>query len=231
MTDSHFDELAQQWWQTKGPMRTLHDINPARIEFVSQYIPSQSKHILDVGCGAGILTESLYDTFPNSRITAIDTSKTCIKVAKTHQAEKKIKYHHQTTQQHLKHHQNQYDAVVCLEVLEHTQEPEQILKEIQQLLKPNGICILSTLDRNLSSYLFAIQAAEHILGLIPKGTHRHDWFIRPSELDRCMRQLNFKILDIKGIHYNPFTYTAKLSDSIWINYISAYQLKPDLSSS
>lgn len=220
----HFDSLADTWWNPDGPMKALHQINPARCEFIKHHFQlSNNAKILDLGCGAGILTESLQKQFPNLDITGIDTSQPCIQAAQYHDQSNAITYAIEDSRSHLKKNRQCYDAITCLEMLEHVENPEHIIEDIYHLLKPNGICIFSTLDRNLYSYLFAICAAEHLFNLVPKGTHRHDWFIRPAELDRQTRSLKLKRLDLKGISYNPISGQAELSDYISINYIAAYQ--------
>jgi 2-polyprenyl-6-hydroxyphenyl methylase / 3-demethylubiquinone-9 3-methyltransferase len=219
-----FDEIAEKWWDLKGPFKPLHDINPIRLQFILESL--KVKHlknlaILDVGCGGGILTESLAQLDGN--LTGIDASQEAIQVAKTHAKEQKLSIQYvETTAEQFFSSEN-FDVITCMELLEHVPDPFSVVQSCARLIKPGGYIFFSTLNRNLKSFLFAIVGAEYVLGLIPKGTHEYSKFIRPSELNKMALKADLKIKNMKGMSYSPFTKTYQLSENIDVNYLVCFQ--------
>lgn len=218
----NFSKLAPQWWDIDGPMRALHDINPIRIKFINQYIKPNS-NIIDVGCGAGILTEELAKQ--QHTVTGIDINQDLINMAISHAKIYNLNIDYQQIEVHKLQPIKQFDAITCLELLEHVDNPEAIIQACAQLCKPNGLIYLSTLNRTLKSWLFGIVAAEHILKIVPQGTHHFEKFIKPSTLTTIAKQHNLQLLATKGIDYNPFNRKAKLTNNLDINYIIVLQKK------
>lgn len=218
-----FSLQAMHWWDQTGSMRTLHEINPLRLQWINQHSPVKNRQVLDVGCGGGILTEGLAKLGAN--VTGIDMSKEAIQVAKLHQHESALQIHYliQTAENHAKDHPEQYDIVTCLEMLEHVPEPTSVIQACAKLVKPEGDIFFSTLNRNLKSYLFAILGAEYLLKLLPKNTHDFAKFIRPSELESWARQSGLTIKNIAGITYNPFSKNFSLSNDVSINYLAHFK--------
>lgn len=215
-----FAQLAEDWWDTDGPLRTLHDINGARFEFISQHINLQGLRVLDVGCGGGILSESM--TKAGAHVTGIDAESETIQVAKAHAKKNHLPIDYFCSA--IEEYEAQcFDVVTCMELLEHVQNPDLVLRHCRRLLKPNGILFLSTISRTLKAYLGAIVAAEYILGLLPRQTHDYDKFIKPSELAKMARPFGLNIIDMKGLCYNPFTRKTSLMSDVSINYIMVLQ--------
>jgi len=215
----NFESLAQDWWIREGTFKTLHDINPLRLGFITQQVDLLDKTILDVGCGGGILTESLANH--SAQVTGIDASKMAISAAQEHVAEhnKSIVYIETTVEEMAKKQPQQFDVVVCMELLEHVPDPLSVVQSCADLLKPRGHVFFSTLNRNLKSYLFAILGAEYVLKLLPRGLHHYDQFIRPAELASWMRQADLDLIKMSGISYNPFKQQYHLTDNVGVNYL------------
>lgn len=220
-----FNTMANHWWDPAGDCKPLHRINPVRMGFIEQYIDLTGKRVLDVGCGGGILTESLADA--GATVVGIDASPDVIQVAKLHAlaANKSITYHHSSIEAFVEANQAPFDVITCMELLEHVPEPSQFVQYFSQLLKPNGHCFLSTINRTPMAYAGAVIAAEYILRLLPKRTHDYARFIRPSELGQWLRECGFINQHISGMHYNPFTHKARLSNNVSINYLMHAQLQ------
>lgn len=220
-----FDKLAQSWWKTDGDLRTLHDINPPRMEFIQEYVPLAGKAVLDVGCGGGILSESLAKS--GAQVSALDMSPELINVAKHHSQMNNLSINYFTTsiEEYVDQHSDRFDVITCMELLEHVPDPQSIIASCAKLLKPNGYLFLSTINRNMKAYLFTILGAEYVLKLLPKHTHDYAKFIRPSELSSVLRAENFNVEKIKGLEYNPMNHKAYLSDDISVNYLVCAQLK------
>jgi len=216
---SKFAALASHWWDTEGELKTLHHINPLRLCYISDIVNLSGKSVIDIGCGGGILAESLWANGAN--VTGIDLNASVIEVAKLHQLESRstVEYLHVATETIAKEREGQYDVVTCLEMLEHVPDPSSIVKSCAQLVKPGGHVFFSTLNRNPKSWLFAILGAEYLLKLIPKNTHDYTKFIRPSELSTWVREAGLTPRDVKGMSYHPFTQTAKLTDDVSVNYL------------
>ncbi len=221
-----FSSHAHQWWDPKGELRTLHEVNPTRVEFIKRHYGDLAHaETIDIGCGGGILSEALAKE--GAAVTGIDMAKASLEVAKLHLIESKldISYLCTTAEEHANSHHGKYDLVTCLELIEHVPDPESIIKSCLSLLKPGGKLFLSTLNRNLKSYLGAVIGAEYILGIIPKGTHHYDKFIRPSELTKWVEAAGGTPEKLMGLHYNPLTHACKLTSNTDINYM-LYASKP-----
>lgn len=220
-----FASLAAHWWDASGELKTLHQINPLRLCYITEKINISGKQVIDIGCGGGILTESLAKE--GAIATGIDMNKPAIEVAKLHLLESGVKatYLHTTAEAIASEQSETYNVVTCLEMLEHVPDPASIVQACADLVKPGGHVFFSTLNRNPKSYLFAILGAEHLLKILPKNTHDYAKFIRPSELSLWARQAGLVPKEMKGIAYNPFTQTFKLTDDTSVNYLF-YAVKP-----
>ncbi len=215
-----FNQLRNDWWDLSGPLKTLHVINPVRLGFITQNLDLRDKDILDVGCGGGILSEALASKAKH--VTAIDLSESAINIANSHARQNglnNILYEHISTEYFAESHQESFDVITCMEMLEHVPEPSSIIQACSCMLKPGGFVFFATLNRNLSAYLKALIAAEHVLKLLPKGTHDYAKFIKPSELIAPCRKQGLVIDEIIGLHYLPFLNKAYLSKKIDSNYM------------
>jgi len=214
-----FAALAAHWWDPAGELKTLHQINPLRLCYISEKLDLAGKQILDVGCGGGIFTESLAKQ--GAAVTGIDLNKPLIDVAKLHQLETgtTVDYLQTAVETHAAERPAFYDVVSCLEMLEHVPNPESVVAACATLVKPGGHLLFSTLNRNPKSYLFAILGAEYVLKLLPKNTHDYGKFIRPSELNQWGMRAGIAAQELKGISYNPFTQQFKLTDDVSVNYL------------
>lgn len=221
---SKFDALAADWWNPQGHFRTLHAINPLRLNYINQHAPLKGKIVLDVGCGGGILAESMARA--GAHVTAIDMSQTALDAARQHasNSEFNIHYHNQDIETLSQQTPATFDVISCMEMLEHVPDPVSIVHACAQLCKPGGSIFFSTLNRNLKSFLLAIVAAEYLLQMIPRGTHAYGKFIKPAELASWARQAELQLNHISGIEYHPFTAGDhhahyRLSRRADINYI------------
>lgn len=215
-----FSALAARWWDPKGEFKPLHDINPLRLKYVEQQADGLlGKTVLDVGCGGGILSESM--ARHGAQVTGIDMGESILKVAKLHlyESELNIDYQYTTVEQLAQAYPTHFDVVTCMEMLEHVPNPLSVVIACYQLVKPAGHVFFSTINRNLKSYLFAIIGAEYILKLLPKGTHDYAKLIRPAELAQWIRTANLMLRSMVGISYNPLTQHYSLSQDISVNYI------------
>ena len=217
-----FTSLANEWWDKKGALKTLHDINPCRMEFIEQHMNLSTQHILDVGCGGGILSEALAEK--KAIVTGLDVDESIIQVAKTHAASQALTINYVCKPlEKFKH--ASFDAVTCMEMLEHVQNPQLIIDNCARLLNPGGLLFLSTINRTLQAYLTVVVAAEYLFKLLPKQTHDYQKFIKPSELATMARSAGFEVIDIKGIDYNPLSHVAQLKESVAGNYLLCCQKK------
>ena len=218
-----FGAMAELWWDAQGEFKTLHDINPLRIEFIERYADIAGKRIVDVGCGGGILTEGLAKRGADA--LGIDLSAELIDIADLHGLESGVNAHYQKISVEALAEQQpaSFDHVTCMEMLEHVPDPGSIIAACAALVKPGGCVFFSTLNRKPKAYLLAIVAAEHVLRMLPKGTHDYKTFIKPSELCRSARAAGLELQGMVGIEYNPFNKRFNLGKDIAVNYIAAYK--------
>ena len=216
-----FSALAHRWWDPTSEFKPLHAINPLRLGWIESVTSLTGKKVLDVGCGGGILAESLSKA--GGIVTGIDLSNKALKVAELHQLESNtsVQYRSISAEDLAKEEPEQYDVVTCMEMLEHVPDPSSVVQACATLCKPGGRIFFSTLNRNPKSYLFAIIGAEYVLRLLPKGTHEYDKFIKPSELASFTRQAGLELLEIKGMTYNPLTQIYRLGSDTDVNYMIA----------
>ncbi len=221
-----FGAQAERWWDPEGEFKTLHQVNPLRLQFIQKYADIAGKRIVDVGCGGGILTEGLARAGANA--LGIDLSEDLIDIAELHSLESGIpaKYQKISAEQLAAEQPESFDHVTCMEMLEHVPDPGAIIKACSQLVKPGGMVFFSTLNRVPKAWLLAIVAAEHLLKMVPKGTHEYKTFIKPSELSQSARDAGLELRGMTGIEYNPISKRFRLGHDISVNYIAAYQ-KPE----
>jgi 2-polyprenyl-6-hydroxyphenyl methylase/3-demethylubiquinone-9 3-methyltransferase len=225
--DSEIDQFDSQgafWWDENGPFKTLHHINPVRLAYIRRFTGLTDQCVLDVGCGGGILSEAL--ALAGAQVTGLDLSKSSLQTAKMHLFESglEVNYQQQSIAEHAAAHPEHHDVVCCLEMLEHVPEPAAIIADCLATLKPGGWLFLSTLNRHPKAMMLGIFAAEHLLQLVPKGTHHFEQFIKPSELVRMLDEQPVDVLDIRGMRYNPITQSATLDrEDLDINYLLAAQ--------
>jgi len=220
-----FDAVASGWWDPEGPFRPLHDLNPARLKYVADRTSLDGTAIVDVGCGGGILAESL--ARKGGQVTGIDVAKRVLATARLHLHESglDVDYRRITVEELAAESPGAFDVVTCMEMLEHVPDPPSIVRSIHQLLKPGGQAFFSTLNRTPLAFLLGIVGAEHIARLLPRGTHRYDRFIRPSELGAWVRAAGLQLQDVTGMHYNPLTRSVMLGGNVQVNYL-AHASKP-----
>jgi 2-polyprenyl-6-hydroxyphenyl methylase/3-demethylubiquinone-9 3-methyltransferase len=218
-----FDSLAARWWDPSGEFRPLHEINPLRLGYIRQRVELRGSKALDVGCGGGILTESL--AAQGAVVTGIDMAEGPLAVASLHQAESgaKVTYMRGTAEAHATEHPSAYDVVTCLEMLEHVPSPPAVIAACAALVRPGGDVFFSTINRNPKAFLFAIVGAEYLLRLLPAGTHEYEKFIKPSELEEWSRRSGLELRGSIGMHYNPLTREYSLGQNLDVNYLMHFQ--------
>jgi len=214
-----FTEDKAQWWNLHGPLRTLHHINPTRTQYIESHIQLSGLNVLDIGCGGGILSESLAKRGAN--VTAIDANKSAIDVAKQHALENGLNINYVCTlaEDFAVNNKQSFDVISCLELLEHVPQPESVIKTCASLLKPGGKLFLSTINRTMKAYLLAIVGAEYVLNLIPKKTHDYDKFIKPSEMQAWLLKHGFTLDDLSGMSYNPISKKSSINEQVDVNYL------------
>jgi 2-polyprenyl-6-hydroxyphenyl methylase/3-demethylubiquinone-9 3-methyltransferase len=215
-----FEELASRWWDPHSEFKPLHDINPLRLQYIDDHVGLAGKRVLDVGCGGGILSESMAER--GADVMGIDAGLAPLEVARLHLLEsgQAVHYERMMVEELASRQPESFDAVTCMEMLEHVPDPSSIIRACYQLVKPGGKVFFSTINRNPKSYLFAIIGAEYVLNMLPRGTHDFSKFIRPSELDGWVREAGLKTIDITGMTYNPLTTNYKLDKrDVSVNYL------------
>ncbi len=214
-----FEELAHRWWDPESEFKPLHQINPLRLDYIDRRASLHGKQVLDVGCGGGILSESMAQR--GAQVTGIDMGEAPLAVARLHQLESGVAVDYQriTAEALAEAKPETFDVVTCLEMLEHVPDPASIIAACARLVKPGGQVFFSTINRNPKSYLFAIIGAEYVLNLLPKGTHDFSKFIKPSELESWSRLAGLQPLELTGMSYNPFTRTYSLGPDVAVNYL------------
>jgi 2-polyprenyl-6-hydroxyphenyl methylase/3-demethylubiquinone-9 3-methyltransferase len=217
-----FSELAHRWWDPHSEFRPLHDINPLRLDWIDSIAPLAGKAVVDVGCGGGILAESM--ALRGAKVTGIDLAAKPLGVARLHALESGVdgvEYLETSAEALARERPADFDVVTCMEMLEHVPDPAAVVEACAALLRPGGLAFFSTLNRNPKSFLFGIVGAEYLLGLLPKGTHEYARFIRPSELGRWCRASGLDAVATRGLEYNPLTRRYRLSGDTSVNYLLA----------
>ena len=217
-----FSDLAHRWWDRESEFRPLHEINPLRLEWINTLSPLANQRVLDVGCGGGILADSM--ALKGAQVLGIDLSTKALRVAQLHALEAQtpnIEYREISVEASAHEQPGSFDTVTCMEMLEHVPDPGSVVRACAQLVKPGGWVFFSTINRNAKAFAFAIVGAEYVLGLLPRGTHEYAKFIRPSELALNCRAAQLDILQTKGMQYNPVTRRYWLSADTSVNYLLA----------
>ncbi|HYD33617.1 MAG TPA: bifunctional 2-polyprenyl-6-hydroxyphenol methylase/3-demethylubiquinol 3-O-methyltransferase UbiG, partial [Methylophilaceae bacterium] len=214
-----FADLAHRWWDPTSEFKPLHEINPLRLDLIDRIATLQGKRVLDVGCGGGILSESM--SLKGAQVTGIDLGAKALKVAQLHSLESgvQVDYRLVSVEALASEIPASFDVVTCMEMLEHVPDPAAIVESCSKLLKPGGTVFFSTINRNPKAYLYAVVGAEYLLNLLPRGTHEYEKFIKPSELASWCRQAGLSDFHFKGMTYNPITRHYRLNDDVSVNYI------------
>lgn len=218
-----FSQLAHRWWDPNSEFKPLHEINPLRLNYIDRLAGLAGKTVLDVGCGGGILSESM--AVRGAQVTGIDLGEKALKVAKLHLLESgtRLDYRKIPVEELAREQPHHYDVVTCMEMLEHVPDPASTVRACAELVKPGGWVFFSTINRNPKSYLFAIIGAEYVLNLLPRGTHDYAKFIKPSELARMGRHAGLDVGEVIGMTYNPITRVYALEPDTDVNYIMAFR--------
>lgn len=216
---ARFEKLAARWWDPDGESRPLHDLNPVRAAYVAGQANLRGAKVADIGCGGGLLSESLARAGAN--VTAIDLGQKLIEIAKLHLFESNVQvdYRVQSSTELAEKEGGSFDVVCCMEMIEHVPDPLLIVRDLAAMLKPGGQLFLSTLNRTPAAFGAAIVGAEYLMRLLPRGTHHYAQFLKPSEIAGMLRRFDLEIEDIKGLAYNPLTRNARLSSNTAVNYV------------
>jgi len=215
----NFDKYAHEWWNKRGPYKLIHNLTPLRVKYIKSRMEIKNANILDVGCGGGLLAEELSKLGAN--VTGLDASKKTISVAKKHALESglKINYICSSLDEFIKKNKKAFDGIICFELIEHVPNQKKLLETIKKISKKSTKLFLSTINRNIYSFIFAKLIAEYFLKIIPQGTHQYDKFIKPSEINKILNDLGFETEDIVGVKINPLNYSFSFSSITKINYI------------
>ena len=218
-----FDALAHEFWDPRGAFKPLHALNPQRVSYVAQRSALSQRRLLDVGCGGGLLAESL--ARHGAHVSAIDLAPAMIEVARLHAHESQlpIDYQLRSAEQFAAEAPSPFDVVTCMELIEHVPSPAALLRASVRLLRPGGDLFVSTINRTLRSFLLAIVGAEYLLRLIPRGTHEYARLLRPAELARLARSAGLTLCDVNGLEYNPFSNSARLTADASVNYLAHFR--------
>ncbi|MCG3189295.1 MAG: Ubiquinone biosynthesis O-methyltransferase [Burkholderiaceae bacterium] len=219
---SKFSELAHRWWDSQGEFKPLHALNPLRLDWIDALAPLRGRRVLDVGCGGGILAEAMARR--GASVTGIDLAAKPLKVARLHALDagvQGLEYLEVSAEELARQRPGAFDSVTCMEMLEHVPQPESVVGACAALARPGAHLFFSTINRNAKAFALAIVGAEHVLRLLPKGTHEYARFIRPSELARACRAAGLEVIDLKGLQYNPLTGRYWLSGDTDVNYLLA----------
>jgi len=217
-----FSDLAHRWWDAESDFRPLHQINPLRLGWIESFCPLSGKQVVDVGCGGGILADAMARS--GAQVLGIDLATKALKVAQLHAIEAstpRVEYREVSVEQLADEAPGRYDAVTCMEMLEHVPDPASVVNACGRLVKPGGWVFFSTIHRNAKAFAFAIVGAEHVLSLLPKGTHQYAKFIRPSELAAWARAAALDPVAMRGLEYNPLSRRYRLGDDTGVNYLLA----------
>ncbi|MGS0996862.1 bifunctional 2-polyprenyl-6-hydroxyphenol methylase/3-demethylubiquinol 3-O-methyltransferase UbiG [Rhodanobacter sp. UC4451_H18] len=220
---ARFDQLASRWWDPDGESRPLHDLNPVRTAYVAGRMDLRGARVADVGCGGGLLSESLARA--DARVTGIDLGEKVIGIARLHlhESELQVDYRVQSSAELAAAEAATFDAVCCMELIEHVPDPAALLADLAAMLKPGGRLFMSTLNRTPAAFGAAILGAEYLLRMLPRGTHHYAQFLKPSELSRLLRGVGLELEDVSGLAYNPFRREARLSSLTAVNYVLCAQ--------
>lgn len=218
-----FDAAASRWWDPDGEFRPLHDLNPARLEYIEARAGLAGRQVLDVGCGGGLLAEGMARR--GASVTGIDLAAEALTVARLHALESgiEVEYRHEAVESLAAAKPASFDLVTCLEMLEHVPDPASAVAALARLVRPGGHVICSTINRNARSFALAIVGAEYLLRLLPRGTHQYGRLIRPSELTNWARDAGLELYDLAGLAYEPFSRRARVTGDVSVNYLAAYR--------
>jgi 2-polyprenyl-6-hydroxyphenyl methylase/3-demethylubiquinone-9 3-methyltransferase len=218
-----FEALASRWWDPNSEFKPLHDINPLRIDYINERAPLAERKVIDVGCGGGLLSEGM--AARGAQVTGIDMGEAPLTVARLHQHESGVQVDYQriTAEEMATRHPQAFEAVTCLEMLEHVPDPASVIQACADLVKPGGDVFFSTINRNPKAYMLAILGAEYLLRMLPRGTHDYRKFIRPSEMERWARAAGLQLQDLTGMTYNPLTGEYRLGNDVDVNYLAWFR--------
>lgn len=218
-----FEAMAETWWDPDGDFAPIHQMNPLRLRYIDERAPLSGRHVLDIGCGGGILSEAMADS--GAEVTGIDLAPGPLAVARRHAAESgvEVEYLEISAESLAAERPESWDTVTCLEMLEHVPEPARVIAACSQLVRPGGDVFFSTINRTAKAFALAIVGAEYVLGLLPRGTHEYEKLIRPSELEGWARQAGLSLQELTGVRYNPLTRHFSLTDDVDVNYMAHFR--------